>query len=459
MSEAWRRWEGQVIDGVFPLMRYLGSSEHSAVFLTVRSVGAPQKFAIKIIPAGAPDADPQLRQWKECTKLAHPNLNRLFECGRCELEGTPLLYVVMEFAEEDLSQILPERALTPAEAQEMLPLVLKALAYIHGSGLVHGRIKPSNIMAAGDQVKLSCDTLRPSGEMPARSGEMKVYDPPEAAGGKLSAPADVWSLGVTLAEVLTQRLPVWDRTKPAPPTLPEGISEPFQGIARRCLQLDPHQRWTVAEIAAELEPAPATKKAAASAVAIGEEKKSARWLYVLAVAAAAVMVWVAIPKSKTQAPPPVAQSAPVEQQAAPPATTAAPVTPPARAAREPKPSPVKHAQTPSVQGVSDRMPQVAVKGAVAQQVLPRVSSSARDTIEGKIKVRVRVEVDPAGNVTEARLESAGPSKYFARLSLEAARGWKFTPAQVGGQAVASEWTLRFGFRRTDTEVVPTQTSP
>jgi protein TonB len=105
------------------------------------------------------------------------------------------------------------------------------------------------------------------------------------------------------------------------------------------------------------------------------------------------------------------------------------------------------------------MPQVAVKGAVAQQVLPRVSSSARDTIEGKIKVRVRVEVDPAGNVTEARLESAGPSKYFARLSLEAARGWKFTPAQVGGQAVASEWTLRFGFRRTDTEVVPTQTSP
>jgi TonB family protein len=458
MSETWRRWEGQVIDGVFPLMRYLGSSEHSAVFLTVRSASASQKFAVKIIPAEAPDAEQQLRRWKESAKLAHPNLIRLFECGRCELEGTPLLYVVMEFAEEDLSQILPERALTPAEVREMLPPVLKGLAYIHGSGFVHGRIKPSNIMAAGDQVKLSCDTLCASGEMVGRSGEMNVFDPPEAATGKLSAPADVWSLGVTLTEVLTQRLPVWDRTKPEPPSLPEGIAEPFREIGRRCLQVDPQQRWTVAEIAAQLQPAQfATKKVAAPAPPIRAEKKSAKWPYVLALAAAGVIVWVAIPKPKTRTPPPVAQSAPVEQQPAPPASTVAPQ--PARAAREPKPSPAKRGQTPSVHGVSDKTPQVAVKGAVAQQVLPRVSSSARDTIEGKIKVRVRVEVDPSGNVTEARLESAGPSKYFARLSLEAARGWKFTPAQVGGQAVASEWTLRFGFRRTDTEVVPTQTAP
>ena len=100
-----------------------------------------------------------------------------------------------------------------------------------------------------------------------------------------------------------------------------------------------------------------------------------------------------------------------------------------------------------------------MKGAVLQKVLPQVSPSARNTIEGKIKVRVRVEVDPSGNVTEARLVSAGPSRYFAQRALEAARGWKFTPAQVGGQPVPSEWNLRFGFRRTDTEVVATQTAP
>src|SRR6266568_2726377 len=77
----------------------------------------------------------------------------------------------------------------------------------------------------------------------------------------------------------------------------------------------------------------------------------------------------------------------------------------------------------------EQVPQGTVlKGAVLQQVLPRVSPSARNTIEGKIRVLVRVEVDPSGNVTDAKLVSAGPSKYFARLALESARDWKFTPA-------------------------------
>ena len=91
--------------------------------------------------------------------------------------------------------------------------------------------------------------------------------------------------------------------------------------------------------------------------------------------------------------------------------------------------------------------------------MPRVAPGARETIEGKIRVRVRVKVDPVGNVTDAFLESGGPSKYFARLALEAAREWKFTPPQAQGRAVASEWRLQFGFRRTDTEVLPSQVSP
>jgi TonB family protein len=82
--------------------------------------------------------------------------------------------------------------------------------------------------------------------------------------------------------------------------------------------------------------------------------------------------------------------------------------------------------------------------------MPEVSPGARRTIHGTIKVRVKVEVDAAGNVTEAKFESAGPSKYFSRLALEAAREWKFAPAQDGESGVR-EWKLQFAFSRARTE--------
>jgi TonB family protein len=87
---------------------------------------------------------------------------------------------------------------------------------------------------------------------------------------------------------------------------------------------------------------------------------------------------------------------------------------------------------------------------VVRQVMPQVSPSARRTIQGTIKVRVRVEVDAAGNVAKMKLELSGPSKYFSRVATEAAREWKFAPAQAGEPAIR-EWKLQFAFRRAKTE--------
>jgi TonB family protein len=74
-------------------------------------------------------------------------------------------------------------------------------------------------------------------------------------------------------------------------------------------------------------------------------------------------------------------------------------------------------------------------------------------------VTIRVTVDPGGNVSNAAFDSPGPSKYFAKLALQAAQHWKFKPAQVDGQAVSSVWILRFQFRQTATEVTPVEASP
>jgi len=87
--------------------------------------------------------------------------------------------------------------------------------------------------------------------------------------------------------------------------------------------------------------------------------------------------------------------------------------------------------------------------------MPQVSPSARRTIQGTIKIRVRVDVDAAGNVAKAKFESAGPSKYFSRVAMEAAREWKFAPARADEPAVR-EWKLQFAFSRAKTVVSATR---
>src|SRR5260370_3279024 len=123
---------------------------------------------MKFIAAG-PNADHQLSLSRRTKQLEHPNLLRIFEIGRCRLQNRDRLYVVMEYAEENLSQILPQRSLTESEVREMLGPVLDALVFLHGKGLVHSRIQPSNLLATAHKLKLSTDAPFPTCSPPDSS--------------------------------------------------------------------------------------------------------------------------------------------------------------------------------------------------------------------------------------------------------------------------------------------------
>jgi TonB family protein len=259
MSDVWKQWQGQVVDGKFPLRQYLGGSEYGAVFATER--GEPtQKAAIKFIQVDEAEGELQLSHWKRAAQLSHPHLLRVFESGRCRLGDFNLLYTVMEFAEENLAQFLPQRPLTPAEARDVLAPALDGLKYLHAEGLIHGHVRPSNIMAIEDCLKLSADGICLADERAeSHLRHQTPYDAPETADGKISQAGDVWSLGVTLVEMLTQRRPVVEPNslpsiRPQDPQLPDTLPALFLDIARHCLRRDPQQRWTVVEISARLNP-------------------------------------------------------------------------------------------------------------------------------------------------------------------------------------------------------------
>ncbi len=436
--EAWKKWEGRV-DGKFPLRQWLGGTEHSAVFLTERP-GQSQKVAIKLIAADA-DADRQLARWRAAAQLSHPHLMRIYDAGRCRLDGTPLLYLVMEYAEEDLAQILPQRPLAPAEVTDLLPPLLDALSYLHSKGFVHGRVKPSNVHAMGDQLKLSADQIVSLAEPHPAPRRRDVYDAPETAAGIVSPAGDVWSIGVTLVAALTQNVTFESEVSRDDPSPPDAVPQPFRGIARECLHLDPKRRCSLADIQARLQPE--GRSVPAEPEAPPPPRRPVKRGPIAAMLVVAVSVGLVFYFSRGKS---VSTPAPAAATATAPATTATEQPPP-----ETKPSPVP--KPPVREPVTAPKKAVASGGEVVHQVLPDVPQSARNTITGTIKVGVLVEVDPSGKVTSAEFKSAGPSKYFAGLALKAAQGWEFAPPEVGGKPAASTWLLRFHFKRTSTQAL------
>ena len=248
MIGEWKQFEGQVFQDRFPLQRLLGSTSHSAVFLTQSPPPQPKTLAIKFITSSA-KVDSQTSLLDRASKLRHPNLLRLLPGGRCRLAGVDLVFGVMEYVDQDLGQVLPNRPLSEREAHEMLGPLLDALSHIHSKGFAHSHIKPSNIMAIGDQLKLSSDTVLSLGEPRPAYRPLDAYDAPEVGSAPVAPSSDAWSLGVTLVEVLTQQAPVSYRETQTDPIVPPTIPQPFFDIARHCLRRDPRLRWTTAEIA------------------------------------------------------------------------------------------------------------------------------------------------------------------------------------------------------------------
>ena len=446
MTQAWRQWEGTVLNGEFHLRRYLGGSEHSAVFLTVDREQGLEKAAIKLVPADSVNADLQLSRWNEAARLSHPHLIRLFHTGRCQLGDRDMLYVVMEYADLDMSQVLRGVPLPPEETRTTFKLILDVLSYLHGEGFIHGHLKPANIMGVDNQLKLSSDGLCRIGE-PSGDREMPgTYDPPEAANGTNSPAMDVWSLGITLVEALTQHQPAHGGTEEEELLPPRTLPAPFFNIARNCFLRDPERRWTVAEIAAQLEQAAPVPK---------PKKEFTKRRYIVPVAAAALALVV------------LAGLKLMDHHRSEPATVQNPVT---SSTEPPTPKPAEKQQSappvrpsrPSLQaGAAAKAPTGGgvVQVGVQKKVLPNASQNALDTIQGTIRVIVKVAVNPSGNVVDATLDYPGPSKYFARLSVEAARQWKFQPAEVDGRPVSQELLLQFDFEKTGMQASPVQSAP
>ncbi|MBS1821599.1 MAG: hypothetical protein JST61_06450 [Acidobacteria bacterium] len=225
----WSDYEGQTIAEAYPLKKLVRPEGRGAFFLTTNGTGTPA--LVRVIEAHFDESE-ILERWKTVSAIGQENLMTMRKFGETELDGTPLVYAVMEPTEISLEDLLYNRTLTVDEAHELAHSLIAALDALHTRGLVHGQVDPASVLAAGELVKLRSDCVKPA-----------VDDPDGGPTAAEQKAADAHALAVVLLQALTGRTSLQGSATLLP--------SPFDGIIRNGLS----GRWGLAEMASALGPA------------------------------------------------------------------------------------------------------------------------------------------------------------------------------------------------------------
>ncbi|MFZ5443203.1 MAG: protein kinase domain-containing protein [Myxococcota bacterium] len=231
-------------EGRYELQRELGEGAEGRVWLAWdHHLG--RAVALKLAHH---DADRPLREARLVARLNHPGIVTVFEIGR-RADGSLYSAQRLVRAERGPASLREAfaRTTTLEERLRLLPRLLQAceaVGHAHACGVVHRDLKPEHIALGddGETVVIDWGLAVRDDEAPARGpvGTPGYRSPEQEAGAVVGPPADVYSLGVILAETLEVAPP---RLRPAP----------LVAIAERARHLDPTRRYPdAAALAADL---------------------------------------------------------------------------------------------------------------------------------------------------------------------------------------------------------------
>jgi len=254
--------------GNYRVIRELGRGGMGVVYLA-EDLRLDRLVAIKIMHSHLTQ-DPEFREKflleaRNQAKLDHPNITTLFSYE----ESDDRLFLVMEYLEGETleERLLRLGRLSQREVQEIFRQVLGALAYAHGKGVIHRDLKPRNIaITPENKVKIMdfgiAVELNGYNEAPPTNilGTPYYMAPEQIKGEGVYPSTDIYTLGVTLFEMLTGRPPFDGSTdrdimiahlQKAPP-IPRTcgcptITPSLEGVILKALEKDPQKRFASAQ--------------------------------------------------------------------------------------------------------------------------------------------------------------------------------------------------------------------
>ncbi len=264
--------------GHFRLEATLGSGAFGTVF-RARDLTLDRVVALKVLQSDSPKAaELLLAEARVAAALLHPNVCVLHAVDQSL--GFPM--IVMEYIEgETLAKVIEAGRLTVQNASAIGRQIAQGMAAAHAKDIVHGDLKPANIMISGDgvakimdfglarryasSVAPAVDTVDSAQSNPSGLFGTPAYMSPEQARGQSASPAsDVFALGLILYEMVTGRRAVrgehllevlrqveqLDAEK-----LAAEMTDPFRAVLKNALAQDPERRTlAMAEIAEALGP-------------------------------------------------------------------------------------------------------------------------------------------------------------------------------------------------------------
>ena len=212
-----------------------------------------------------------LQEARVVGQLSHPCIVTLHDLGIDEASKTP--YLVMEFMEgQPIDKLLGKGNIPYPKACAWVGEMASALAAAHKKGVIHGDVKPANVLILDDgRVKLTdfgmARLANHDKKDSALLGTPAYWCPEQILGRPQDARSDIFSLGVMLYELVTGQRPfdadslqgICTRvlsSKPLPashanPSIPKALD----GIIARCIEKEPNMRYqTVDAMAADLYP-------------------------------------------------------------------------------------------------------------------------------------------------------------------------------------------------------------
>ena len=239
----------------YSVLHELGRGATSAVYAARdRETGAV--VALKRLDAGSGKSDPGqaagfLKRARAARLLKHRNIVKVHDAG--EVGGT--VYIAMEMVEgQSLRALLDAGPIPIARAMQIVRDIASGLAHAHLEGVVHGAIKPSNVIVLrSGGVKITDFGV-------GQAGGLGTMSPEQLRGGPVDHRCDIFSLGALFYEMLTRRRPfeggspkeVTENIPRARPPLPSAVNEhvprALDAVVLRMLAAEPAGRTPGAPI-------------------------------------------------------------------------------------------------------------------------------------------------------------------------------------------------------------------